>query len=490
MMKHLVFCFDGTWNKIDVSYSTNVARIAQSVSHFTPEQIPQPIYYEEGVGTAWYERWSGGILGLGLTKNITDAYHSLVLNYEPGDKIYVFGFSRGAFTARSFVGLIRNCGIMSRRSLPQIADAVHLYQSRDETSQPGSEKTRQFRLQHCPNLCLPLDREWRTAVGAVDGLDQAIDLRIEYLGVWDTVGALGVPGRLKALLFLNRKLQFHDTQLSSFVKRARHAVSADEQRRTFEPTLWSNLDDLNAGLTDGSRYEQMIFPGVHSGVGGGGPIRGLSDGALEWIYRGAEKEGLAFDRDLQSPIYLMHADPRAQLFNQIGKYGWTLGDRLMGTGLRPRNFGALDRRNLHDSLVLRYQAPGADLPEKTEYRPLSLEGMWNVLDHARPAGSEAQIVETKALSDPRTIHAPLSVRKYVVKPRDTLGTIAAAEMGDARDYAILFLHNLHAGILFDPNQIYVGQTIEIPVYPPHAPSLPADAPSPEPLAPAIGIEAK
>ncbi|NML07501.1 DUF2235 domain-containing protein [Sphingomonas sp. G-3-2-10] len=103
-MKRIAFCFDGTWNKIDGDYPTNVARVAQSISRFDEKGMPQIIYYDEGVGTSTTSRWTGGILGHGLRENIIEAYHFLVLNYEPGDDIHVFGFSRGAYTARSFVG--------------------------------------------------------------------------------------------------------------------------------------------------------------------------------------------------------------------------------------------------------------------------------------------------------------------------------------------------------------------------------------------------
>jgi uncharacterized protein (DUF2235 family) len=160
-LKRLAFCFDGTWNRIDGKDPTNVARIAQSISRFDGKGNPQLIYYDEGVGTSRTEKLSGGIFGHGLTNKILAAYHFLVLNYEPGDEIYVFGFSRGAFTARSFVGLLRNCGIMSRRSLQHIHEAVDLYMSRSKDSNPNSERSRDFRLKHCPMLCAPGDREWR-----------------------------------------------------------------------------------------------------------------------------------------------------------------------------------------------------------------------------------------------------------------------------------------------------------------------------------------
>jgi uncharacterized protein (DUF2235 family) len=287
-MKRIAFCFDGTWNEIDSAYPTNVARIAQSISAFDAKKIPQTVYYDEGVGTSLTEKWSGGIFGHGLAENIIEAYHFLVLNYQPGDELFVFGFSRGAFTARSFVGLIRNCGIMSRRSLQHIRSAIDLYMNRDKDSSPDSESAREFRFKYCPMLCLPGDSDWRSMADSGWKRDQAIDLGVKYLGVWDTVGALGVPNHLKLLSSVtNGKYGFHDTRLSRVVGRARHAVAADEKRKTFEPALWTNLTDLNDAQAGPPRYEQLIFPGTHSGVGGGGPVRGLSDIALDWIFRAA-----------------------------------------------------------------------------------------------------------------------------------------------------------------------------------------------------------
>lgn len=467
-MKRIVFCFDGTWNEIDSRHPTNVARIAQSVSRFARENVPQMIYYDEGVGTTATEKWSGGIFGRGLTEKIVRAYHFLVLNYEPGDQIYVFGFSRGAFTARSFVGLLRNAGVMSRRSLSHIRKAIDLYLSRDERSSPNSEEARAFRMLHCPKLCLPGDLDWRrTALGKPE-LKGLTELRVDYLGIWDSVGALGIPKHLKLLAWLNRKHGFHDTTLSSFVRRARHAVAADEKRRTFEAGMWTNLDDLNATSPDGDeRYEQLIFPGTHSAVGGGGPIRGLSDGALEWIFEGAKREGLEFDQDDKSPIFQMQPDHRAQLFNQTGKSDWSFKDFAMGVGIGTRSFPPLDRRALHESLIRRFATPKEQLPEKVEYKPESLKDLWPAMKEMANMLANDRDYFRSQLSDsgdPRTLRAPDRVRRYTVKPNDTLTEIAESEMGGKSNWKLLALHNRNVGLLFDEDEIYAGNEIEIPVY--------------------------
>ncbi|MDF7777254.1 DUF2235 domain-containing protein [Sphingomonas sp. AOB5] len=466
MAKRIAFCFDGTWNKIDGDHPTNVARVAQSISRYDDKGVPQIIYYDEGVGTTTTSRWTGGILGHGLRENIIEAYHFLVLNYEPGDQIYVFGFSRGAYTARSFVGLLRNCGIISRRSLDHIRDAVEHYANRAKEASPNSEASRQFRFKHCPKLCLPGDLAWRKRTYPKASTDLT-ELRIAYLGVWDTVGALGVPQHLRLLSRLfNRKFAFHDTTLSGVVERARHAVAVDEKRKTFEPALWSNLDELN-GDAKKPRYEQFFFPGVHGAVGGGGPLRGLSDSALEWIFHGAEMQDLVFDRDDQSPLHLIRPDPRTQLFNVTGKSKWSIGDRLMGIGLADRRFPDTDDEPIHESLIHRFRTPPDQLPEGIAYRPPSLAKLWEAIDR-RGAGMDGQLAgaapETKSADDDRELRVPDSVRSYEIQVGDTLASIAEAEMGSAADAPLLSLHNRNIGLLFEDESLYPGTRIEIPVY--------------------------
>lgn len=466
-MKRLAFCFDGTWNEIDGANPTNVARIAQSISRFDRDGVPQLIYYDEGVGTTATERWSGGILGHGLREKIIRAYHELVLNYEPGDDIYVFGFSRGAFSARSFVGLLRNCGIMSRRSLHHIRAAVDRYMSRTERDHPNSEDAREFRRQHCPNLCLPGDREWRIAVDPDFEPDQTADLRVRYLGVWDTVGALGIPKHLKFLAWLNGHHKFHDTNLSSFVLRARHAIAADEQRRSFEPGIWTNLDDLNEPHGKDQPYEQLIFPGVHSAVGGGGPIRGLSDAALEWIFEGSRLQDLAFDIDPESPIFSLKPDHRAQLFNETGKSRWSVKDRVMGVGLKDRTFPKFDRRAIHASLVRRFAEPADRLPERKPYRPPSLEAMWPALEDMAKKDAVRLTQKERALAargDERALRAPSAVSDYQIRSGDTLRKIAKEQMGSEADWEILALHNRTVGLLFEDGKLYAGSSLQIPLY--------------------------
>ena len=299
-MKRIVIACDGTWNRLDASYPTNVAKLAQAVLPAGPDGVPQVTLHLDGVGsgrgTGWLartlDRALGGAFGQGLTATLEAAYRFLVLAYAPGDEIFLFGFSRGAFTARSLAGLIRNCGVLERSQAHAIRDALALYRARRPEARPDAEAALAFRARHAAHVVTSAaEAAWRAA----RGLPEGVPLRIAYVGVWDTVGALGVPRHLWLARLANRGLGFHDTTLSAGVGAARHAVAIDERRRTFPPTLWDNLAALNAGA-EAEPYRQLWFPGDHGGVGGGGPVTALSDDALVWVAEGAEAAGLALDR--------------------------------------------------------------------------------------------------------------------------------------------------------------------------------------------------
>jgi uncharacterized protein (DUF2235 family) len=244
-MKRLVFCFDGTWNRIDSAHTTNVAITAQSVLPLAKDGTAQLIYYDEGVGTSNIDRIRGGVFGHGLVQNLADAYRFLIFNYTPGDEIYVFGFSRGAYSARSFCGLLSVCGVMVRKHAGRVNEAIEKYRSRTNTEEFKSS-VYHFRSEHAPEVCVSEDElKWRLSNLKSTETAPPVMLTVAYLGVWDTVGALGIPASFEWLSWANKKHRFHDTNLSQFVKSARHAVAIDERRRDFVPTLWTNLKELN-----------------------------------------------------------------------------------------------------------------------------------------------------------------------------------------------------------------------------------------------------
>ncbi|GAB3867631.1 DUF2235 domain-containing protein [Nocardioides maradonensis] len=270
-MKRLVVCCDGTWNKPDSENVTNVEKIARTVQS-DPDAtagVHQLVYYVSGVGTNSYEadRLLGGAFGFGLFHNVIACYRFLAQNYAPGDEIFIVGFSRGAYTARSVAGMLGRVGLLTKVALVEerLPEAVHLYQHTRMPAGVLGESVDEFKHDHC-NV-----------------------VPVTFLGVFDTVGALGVPG------FEHDVPRFHDVQLSRQVLCARQALAIDETRMKFEPTFWEAAADAP---TEDSRIKQVWFEGAHSDVGGGYAETGLSDTALLWMAREAHAAGLVFDPDL------------------------------------------------------------------------------------------------------------------------------------------------------------------------------------------------
>jgi len=281
MPKKLIVCADGTWNtenKTDQGRpsATNVLRVARALLPTDSEGVSQVIHYEKGVGTDFGIRVRGGAFGRGIFQNVSDCYEFLIHNFDPGDRIYLFGFSRGAYTARSLAGLIRNSGILKRGQESHRDEAIALYRDYDPATAPDG----------------PLSVKFRAARSHEPG--------IEFIGVWDTVGALGIPGldgRFRLLKGLD--WQFHDVKLSRVVKNAFHALAIHEHRAEFMPTLWEKQPPWEKQTAPPAQQvlEQMWFSGAHSDVGGGYPETGLSDVALEWMVGKAQDPGgLEFDR--------------------------------------------------------------------------------------------------------------------------------------------------------------------------------------------------
>ncbi|MFC8732600.1 DUF2235 domain-containing protein [Luteimicrobium sp. NPDC057192] len=264
-MKRLVVCCDGTWGSPVNASVTNIEKIARAIRTDKPvEGVQQMVFYVGGVGARGYlaDKILGGAWGYGITTNVVEGYRVIAMNYDPGDEIFVFGFSRGAYTARSVAGMISSVGLLRPESLLRdgLAKAERAYR---DYGPDGKERRAAFRTANCYD-----------------------STPITFLGVFDTVGALGVP-----LPFL-RKAKFHDVTLSASVRCARQALSIDDRRIKFEPSLWEVPADEPPG-----RVKQVWFPGSHSEVGGGTANRGLSDVALRWMVGEAAEVGLVVDPD-------------------------------------------------------------------------------------------------------------------------------------------------------------------------------------------------
>jgi uncharacterized protein (DUF2235 family) len=254
-MKNIVICCDGTGNEYGKN-NTNVVEI-YSVAAKSQKQIT---FYDPGVGTGgWeYEEQSGTLkakhdqaTGEGLQKNVEDAYFFLMDCYEEGDKVFLFGFSRGAFTARALAGMLYKCGLLRPDNDNLLEYASKIYNTPDNQNIAAGFKATFSRS--CP---------------------------VEFIGVWDTVESL----------VLNAGKKFYNYQLSPEVKSGYHALAIDEKRRDFPPCLWDETQ-INMGQT----IEQVWFAGVHSDVGGWYDERGLSNIALRWMIGKAQASGMEID---------------------------------------------------------------------------------------------------------------------------------------------------------------------------------------------------
>lgn len=383
-MKNIVLCFDGTWNTIDAQYPTNVVRTAQLVAArgSAAEQI---VYYDSGVGTGEVtvgkrlDTLLGGVFGRGLLENVEHAYRFLILNYTPGDKIFVFGFSRGAFSARSLGGLIRNCGILKKEHVGKVKMAIDHYKSRDPENDPRAEKSKAFRDEYGIAGCAVethTDRQEKTTGMSTDSRQP---ITIEYMGIWDTVGALGIPQHLFLASSVNKKYKFHDGALSTVVLSGRHALAIDEERRIFVATPWTNVKKLNddAMKLDPTikepPYAQQWFPGDHCSVGGGGDVEGLSSGALVWVIEGAILRGLKVDEESLA-VYRAKSNYRDSICcMKSGKLG------ISGiVSKEPRKWAEEDDlAALSEATLKRYREAPDNLWEKKAYRPKTIEKIYD-----------------------------------------------------------------------------------------------------------------
>lgn len=344
-MANLIVCCDGTWNSQKnhdegIFAPTNIVKTFNAVD-LNSTDVAQKSRYQAGVGTGnGVDKLLGGAFGVGLPEDIRDCYQWLATHYAPGDKIYLFGFSRGAFTARCLAAMIGKFGIVI---LPS----------------KGREKIVK---------CIYHEgyRKGKTLQNFSEGMSFFEDSdAVEFLGVWDTVGALGVPDD-KALLNLfdnPRKYEFHDVTLGDNVRFARHAISIDEKLGSFTPTLW-DADNDEAG-----RVKQIWFIGTHVDVGGGFNETGLSDISLEWMLNEAAEAGAVFTAGCLDQIKPDYKAPIHHL--NIGVL------KLLVTA--PRNIpDLLSQPALFDPSVMQRRsdpplAQGTYLPTRTLDLPMAMD---------------------------------------------------------------------------------------------------------------------
>ena len=300
MSKNIIVLSDGTGQEGGKGHDTNVYKLLRMLEDRTERQI---VFYDQGLGTD-RRKVSGNVAGAGFTENILQCYKFIYENYNAGDKIFLFGFSRGAATVRSLANFIHYFGILPKSRPELIQRAYGLYKiGREERKADGADQTKENPEEHTPENV------------AAQGMQSLMDLRdtiirgtplnekaenfvhahpnqwasIEFLGVWDTVPALGLPGAVIDT-FVNYipgwKHRYHDFALHPSVKNAYHALSIDDDRKWFHPTIW------DAYNSEYQKVEQVWFSGSHTDVGGGFREPGLSDIVLEWMVQKAVAHGI------------------------------------------------------------------------------------------------------------------------------------------------------------------------------------------------------
>jgi uncharacterized protein (DUF2235 family) len=262
-MKRLAIFLDGTWNTLN--NNTNVWRLKS----LTAETVDLRVYYSQGVGTKRGESARGGITGWGIDDEILAAYTWLIQNFDDGDEIFIFGFSRGAYTARSLSGHICKCGVLklgAPLSIEQLYARYRIYEAptiRSLMAKPLAQNA-------------SLEEQWLTKYSR--------PTKLRFVGVWDTVGSLGLP--VASAAGKVRKYRFLDTHLRLDNECAFHALALDEHRHNFEPTLWTRtVQTGQAGAPDRpiEHVEQRWFVGAHANVGGGYASDPLAQRPLKWL---------------------------------------------------------------------------------------------------------------------------------------------------------------------------------------------------------------
>ncbi|MEX1993180.1 MAG: DUF2235 domain-containing protein, partial [Steroidobacteraceae bacterium] len=292
---------------------SNVTKIARAVLPQSADGIDQVVYYDEGLGTGnAVDKFSGGAFGRGIEENIRQLYRFIVYNYQAGDELYFFGFSRGAFTVRSLAGFMNLVGLVQKDDDFYVPDIYGCYET---SKRPGSA-------------------EWAKAFRKVKDTRPCPPIRL--IGVFDTVGALGAPGVL-GQVFNAGKYQYHDVGLNPNIQHACHALAIDERRKPFAPNLWTRIANWNGTL------EQAWFAGAHTNVGGGCAPDGLANEALHWIVEKAEHLGLEFD---QAFLTFYRA-----CFNSELRDSMSLKYRMFGEFRRPLGHQVADGEAIHQSAI-------------------------------------------------------------------------------------------------------------------------------------------
>ncbi len=415
--KRIVVCCDGTWMNADGDYQTpsNVTRFARAIpptgidKSVTPHQpIPQIIFYQNGIGTgspSLYDRVIGGATGEGLAEHIREAYSFICLNYNVGDEIFLLGFSRGAFTARSISSLINAAGLLTATGLEFF---VQVFEDWEFQNKPGF-KTKWPDMpfkSHRP----PVDPDYQNKL--VEKRLTRSNVKIKCVAVWDTVGGLGIP--MIGLLPQppSRDFAFVDTRVESNIEYAFQALALDEHRRSFSPTIW---DWPHVEKYDLKSLKQCWFPGVHSDVGGSYDDTALANLTLAWMV-GHLDPILTINHDyIMDWIRPLQKDDlknkaQHQTFTKDGGMA-----TVRNTTPHPRPWGL---GKIHNSMSTLFKLGGSRTRTPGEYREQELASQhgvlffmtWKIFHHFSKRFEDTRHALPRLRTTNETIHSSVRIR--------------------------------------------------------------------------------
>ena len=382
MAKNIIFCADGTWNNAgdeldsDTDAPSNVFKLfthlagkhVSKIHHseitgrvteyekslIVDTEVLQVSKYINGVGDSSIRLLEilGGAFGFGLIERIARGYTFISRNYVQGDRIYIIGFSRGAYTARALAGLIANKGLLAKKFNQGEEASYDMAMQAWFSYRNGIKQTNyQNRLQNMLTAFTNLKNFFLQ--NKIKESDFIKDIKIEAVAVWDTVGALGIPD----FEFADNRAEirdgfaFADNALNPKVLRGFHAVAIDEMRLLFRPTLWDKRDGI----------QQYLFAGAHADVGGGYKEQGLSDCALRWMIEvlGDVRVGVKFAdtaQNVNGDVTAIAHKEWQKLVGVAGKLGARDFKQSLLNGTLTVHQSVLDRKNLSAFMQYKGQA--------------------------------------------------------------------------------------------------------------------------------------
>jgi uncharacterized protein (DUF2235 family) len=396
-MKNIILSSDGTGNSGGKKYNTNVWNLHTAIDRNDYEKgdsnIQQVTFYDDGVGTdqmKWLKLLSGAF-GLGLALNVKELYTFLVYNYEEGDKIYLFGFSRGGFTIRLLADIICNIGILKLDHSQTIDD--------DKIECAVNAVYRRLRKEHfrfqwfdssCIRNILRSKIEWliKKIICVENNLDpyhikgaalschSPYTADIEFMGIWDTVEAYAVPSRYWGK-FINKyiyRFQRSTLSLDCRIKKICHVLSIDDERQVFHPVLWDEDNNNTAckHCNNISSIEQVWFSGVHANVGGGYPKQGLAWTSLSWMMEKAKQSGLRFAKE-DHEQYIENCDYNDHLYDSRAGFASYYG-------YEPRNIDHISAAHQCSETLIHISTFQRILYRTRGYAPINLPKKFKIID--------------------------------------------------------------------------------------------------------------